>query len=287
MTRSRVRVSPLELMRRGASAFAAASLQAATNTLIARRSCALLPALFTANVSDGKKSAKQSSRRNEPALLPHRSHVVSPEGEDAFINPFTGRLTSSSSRVAKELLRVGFLRSAVNPFRLTWDAKKWHAAGAAAVKPFQSSMVGWRKNLAALLTREDAADAVVEEVQRLYSELTSAYLPPKLDTMHDPQLSAMEMTPDQENAIRCALRGYNMFVGGGAGTGKNRASQSYAPPLDRNGAARGHDSNNGGCIGAAWWVHVSPGLWGAGRCGGTLQEEVGRQRISRGGCCDY
>ncbi|KAF8282881.1 putative DNA repair and recombination helicase protein PIF3 [Trypanosoma cruzi] len=220
MARSRVRVSLLELMRRGASAFAAASLHAATNTLIARRSCAVLPALFTADVSDGKKPAKQSSRRNEPALLLHRSHAVSPEGEEAFINPFTGRLTSSSSRVAKELLRVGFLRSAVNPFRLTWDAKKWHAAGAAAVKPFQSSMVGWRKNLAALLARDDAADAVVEEVQRLYSELTSAYLPPKLDTMHDPQLSAMEMTPDQENAIRCALRGYNMFVGGGAGTGK-------------------------------------------------------------------
>ncbi|ESL10827.1 PIF1 helicase-like protein [Trypanosoma rangeli SC58] len=152
--------------------------------------------------------------------MPQESHVVTPEGADVFVNPFTGRLTPASSRVAKELLRVGFLRSVVNPFLLTWDAAKWRTAGVAALRPFQAPVVAWRKKLAALLTRADAADAVAEEVQRLYNELTSAYLPPKLDTTHDPQLSSMNMTPDQENAIRCALRGYSMFVGGGAGTGK-------------------------------------------------------------------
>ncbi|KEG12447.1 putative PIF1 helicase-like protein [Trypanosoma grayi] len=142
------------------------------------------------------------------------------EGSDAFINPFTGRLTPASSRVAKELLRVGFKRSAVNPFRIVWDAAAAQTASPNALRPFLNSIVSWRKNLTALLSRPDAADAVNEEIHRLYGELTSAYLPPKLDAMHDPQLSSMTMTPDQENAIRCAIRGYSMFVGGSAGTGK-------------------------------------------------------------------
>ncbi|ORC87010.1 putative PIF1 helicase-like protein [Trypanosoma theileri] len=146
--------------------------------------------------------------------------IVSSVSHDAFINPFTGRLTTMKSRVSKELLRVGFVRSPVNPFRLTWDASKLPILTQTALKPFLNSMVSWRKRLAELLLRGDAADAIAEEIHRLYGELTSAYLPPKLDAMHDPQLSGMTMTPDQENVIRFALRGYSMFIGGSAGTGK-------------------------------------------------------------------
>ncbi|CBH18207.1 DNA repair and recombination helicase protein PIF1, putative [Trypanosoma brucei gambiense DAL972] len=139
---------------------------------------------------------------------------------DTFVNPFTGRLTPAWGRVAKELFSLGFEHSIVNPFRLVWNPTKAALVSDAALQPFRTSTVTWRRNLAALLSRRDAADAVGEEIHRLYNEITSAYLPPKLDTMHDPRLSTMTMTPDQQNVIRCALRGYSMFIGGSAGTGK-------------------------------------------------------------------
>ncbi|KAG8348633.1 AAA domain [Trypanosoma vivax] len=142
------------------------------------------------------------------------------DGRGAFVNPFTARLTQPSSRVARELLHAGFEQCPMNPFRLVWAPKSSSALAAASLRPFRNSPVAWRKKLAALLEREDAAQVVNAEIQRLYGELTGSHLPPKLGAAHDPQIGMMKMTPDQENAIRCALQGYSMFVGGSAGTGK-------------------------------------------------------------------
>nr|CCC95750.1 unnamed protein product [Trypanosoma congolense IL3000] len=140
--------------------------------------------------------------------------------EDMFVNPFTGKLTHIHARLAKELLSLGFQRSATNSLRLVWNSAKVPQANDVVLRPFSNSTVAWRKNLATLLSRKDAVSAVREEVYRLYARITSAYLPPRLDAMHDPRLTTMTMTPDQDNVIRFALQGYSMFIGGSAGTGK-------------------------------------------------------------------
>nr|CCM17105.1 PIF1 helicase-like protein, putative,DNA repair and recombination protein, mitochondrial precursor,putative [Leishmania guyanensis] len=78
----------------------------------------------------------------------------------------------------------------------------------------------WMANVAKLLERHDAFTYLHKELERLYSRLSAAYMPPKLDTPTDPSTVGMTITQDQRHVVKLALSGFNLFVGGSAGTGK-------------------------------------------------------------------
>ncbi|KAG5474502.1 hypothetical protein LSCM1_03288 [Leishmania martiniquensis] len=78
----------------------------------------------------------------------------------------------------------------------------------------------WMASVATLLERQDAFTYINKELERLYARLGLAYMPPKLDTPLDPSTTGITLTPDQQHVMKLALRGYNLFVGGSAGTGK-------------------------------------------------------------------
>ncbi|KAG5475184.1 hypothetical protein CUR178_04635 [Leishmania enriettii] len=78
----------------------------------------------------------------------------------------------------------------------------------------------WTASVAKLLERQDAFTYINKELERLYDRLGVAYMPPKLDTPVDPSRLGMTLTPDQQHVVKLALRGYSLFVGGSAGTGK-------------------------------------------------------------------
>ncbi|CAG9577368.1 putative PIF1 helicase-like protein [Leishmania major strain Friedlin] len=78
----------------------------------------------------------------------------------------------------------------------------------------------WTARVAKLLERHDAFTYMNKELGQLYARLRDAYMPPKLDTPADPCAMGMTLTLDQHHVVRLALRGFNLFIGGSAGTGK-------------------------------------------------------------------
>ncbi|TPP40379.1 PIF1-like helicase family protein [Leishmania donovani] len=78
----------------------------------------------------------------------------------------------------------------------------------------------WTASVATLLERHDAFTYMNKELGQLYARLRGAYMPPKLDTPADPCTMGMTLTPDQHHVVKLALRGFNLFIGGSAGTGK-------------------------------------------------------------------
>lgn len=100
----------------------------------------------------------------------------------------------------------------------------------------------WMWELAGLLRRPDAATVIPQYLARLYAEITtSTVVPPKLDvsmpegppvspaggrsgskagsTLEGEPLETV-LTMDQLNVVRLVLKGYSVFIGGSAGTGK-------------------------------------------------------------------
>lgn len=63
-----------------------------------------------------------------------------------------------------------------------------------------------------------------DDILRKYAALTHAYFPAKLDASLDPSIAsgmiAAKLTVDQQNIVALALRGYHIYIGGSAGTGK-------------------------------------------------------------------
>ncbi|KPI84004.1 putative DNA repair and recombination helicase protein PIF3 [Leptomonas seymouri] len=78
----------------------------------------------------------------------------------------------------------------------------------------------WMSKLADMMERRDVFTSLNKEMERLYSNLCTAYVPPKLDTPADASVANIGLTRDQEQVMQLALRGFNIFVGGSAGTGK-------------------------------------------------------------------
>ncbi|KAG5474843.1 hypothetical protein LSCM4_04020 [Leishmania orientalis] len=95
------------------------------------------------------------------------------------------------------------------------------AARSQLLRPFQRRGPDhWAASVVKLLERQDAFTYINKELERLYDRLGVAYMPPKLDTPVDPSRLGMTLTPDQQHVVKLALRGYSLFVGGSAGTGK-------------------------------------------------------------------
>ncbi|KAG5500585.1 hypothetical protein JKF63_03680 [Porcisia hertigi] len=78
----------------------------------------------------------------------------------------------------------------------------------------------WTASVARLLERKDVFTYLNRDLERLYSRLKGAYIPPKLDAPLDTSTKDMTLTPDQHQVMQLAMRGFNLFVGGSAGTGK-------------------------------------------------------------------
>ncbi|CCW68583.1 unnamed protein product [Phytomonas sp. Hart1] len=88
------------------------------------------------------------------------------------------------------------------------------------LKSFENTSIGWRMDLSRLMRRPDVLTAVGEELHRRYRDLVASYMPPKLDASPDPNVVELKLTPDQTNTLHLALRGYHLYIGGSAGTGK-------------------------------------------------------------------
>lgn len=94
-------------------------------------------------------------------------------------------------------------------------------ARAKLLRPLRrSSTDSWMATVADIVERQDVFTFMNKEVDRLYRALCTAYIPPKLDTPVDPSIVDVELTLDQQRVLQLARNGYNIFVGGSAGTGK-------------------------------------------------------------------
>lgn len=78
----------------------------------------------------------------------------------------------------------------------------------------------WMSKVAEMIERRDVFTFLNKEMERLYAGLCAAYVPPKLDTPVDASIANVELTRDQKQVMQLAVRGFNIFVGGSAGTGK-------------------------------------------------------------------
>lgn len=86
--------------------------------------------------------------------------------------------------------------------------------------PLQRKQSPWCKELCELLRRPDVFSVLPEVLVRCYAQLAVAYMPPKLDASPDPAMTDTVLTVDQANMVQLALRGYHLYIGGSAGTGK-------------------------------------------------------------------
>lgn len=184
----------------------------------------------------------------DPATPPAEGFTVSPLGRtyharlhDSFVNPFTGMLTAVDSSTGRALRRLGFRQSPTNHLHLEWSPDEYlvafHRTYTALalrkkrdttptsldvlrvlLRPFDSA-TSWRRQVAEFFRSGNTA-LIGSDLGKRYAALTEAYTPPKLDAMLDPDLADMALTPDQTHVLQLALRGYHLYIGGSAGTGK-------------------------------------------------------------------
>ncbi|CAD2218751.1 AAA domain/PIF1-like helicase, putative [Angomonas deanei] len=86
-----------------------------------------------------------------------------------------------------------------------------------------------------LLKRDDVFTVMTAELEKRYSAFVQVYMPPRLDSATDPSVSGTVLTPDQSNVLLLAERGYNIYIGGSAGTGKTVLLKSIYRKLSQEG----------------------------------------------------
>ncbi|KPA85149.1 putative DNA repair and recombination helicase protein PIF3 [Leptomonas pyrrhocoris] len=91
----------------------------------------------------------------------------------------------------------------------------------------------WMSTVANIMERQDVFTFLNKEMERLYANLCTALVPPKLDTPVDAAVADIELTRDQKHVMQLALSGFNIFVGGSAGTGKTVLLKSIFRELTR------------------------------------------------------
>lgn len=144
--------------------------------------------------------------------------------DNVVCHPFLGTIIDATK--AKALFDLGFEPEAVGSARLV--LKRFPPPNSAVLRDLKrkgSKATSWQAKLVSLmesadLVGSDVVDVVNQAVRENYENFTSSCMPPKLESLHDPQLQDMNMTPDQVVALEAACAGYNMYIGGSAGTGK-------------------------------------------------------------------
>lgn len=78
----------------------------------------------------------------------------------------------------------------------------------------------WRSELLSLFAQDDFMSSLPAEVQRRYDAVNTVPLLVKLESSADPAMDDLTLSIDQQHTLQLALRGYHLFIGGSAGTGK-------------------------------------------------------------------
>ena len=159
--------------------------------------------------------------------------AVAPQHEGCVIHPFTGRSVKKAS--IRHLLDVGFVVDDSNPYRLKLgpDFRPEEFIKKAAKK----NMAEWQREACEILQDKSAGvQRLASRMEDVYRQVCSAQLPAKLESLYDPVLEEMTMTKDQDYALKLALEGVHLYIGGSAGTGKTMLLKAISRELGRRGA---------------------------------------------------
>ena len=169
-----------------------------------------------------------------PMLVPRPLSIPRPAAtgsalasELPLLNPFTNKVVHRNTPVIQQLLAAGF---SIESNALAFTGDDVGSIRLSAVRPSRT-----REALEAILADPCASERLQETLALSKESLRSPFVPHKLQTLPDPILEEIEMTPDQQIVLNLAAEGYHLYIGGSAGTGKTVLLKSVERMLSSKG----------------------------------------------------